>query len=145
MLWAIAITQEHAMLTSFSDLLQAAGTQQEPQRLLLVFVRTGLPASATEAQREQHRAGQGGTLAPVLCVDKLPAEIASFQGLVAESEQTGVAWDLLFVGALAGRAGVTPSADEAMQPLRFMVNAINEGRIDRFAAFDRQGAPVRFG
>lgn len=133
------------MLTSFSDLLQSAGTQQEPQRLLFVFVRTDLPASATEAQRERHRAGQGGTLAPVLCVDKLPAEIASFQALRAESERTGIAWDLLFAGGLDGRAGVPPSADEAMQPLRFMVNAINEGHIDRFAAFDRQGAPVRFG
>jgi hypothetical protein len=133
------------MLTSFSDLLRAAGAQQEPQRLLLVFVRTDLPASATEAQRQQHRSGQGGTLAPVLCVDKLPAEIASFQALLAESERTDIAWDLLFVGGLAGRAGMTPSADEAMQPLRFMVNAINEGRIDRFAVFDRQGVPVRFG
>lgn len=133
------------MLTSFPDLLRAADVQQEPQRLLFVFVRADLPASANEAQRQRHSSGEGGTLAPVLCVDKLPAEIASFQALLAESTRTGIEWDMVFVGGLAGRAGIAPSSDEAMQPLRFMVNAINDGRIDRFAAFDRQGIPVRFG
>lgn len=133
------------MLASFEDLLRAAHRQPEPQRLLLVFARAGLPDAASEAQRQSHRAGLGGTLEPVLCVDKLPAELDSFQALAAESAHTGIDWDLLFVGAMDGRAGIAPSSDEAAQPLRFMVNAINEGRLDRFASFDRHGAPVRLG
>jgi hypothetical protein len=77
-------------------------------------------------------------------VDKTPEEIAGFAALVAESAQTGQSWDVVFVGGLAGRGGIAPNSDEAAQPLRFMVNAINEGRIAQFAAFDRDGDALTF-
>lgn len=131
-------------LTDFDGLLQAARTQPEPQRLLFVFVRIGLPESPTTDQHARHARREGGTLDPVLCVDKLPAEVASFQALQVESANTGIDWDLVFVAALDGRAGVDPSSDEAAQPLRLMVNAINDGHVTRFAAFDRDGEPVQF-
>ena len=131
-------------LASFQDLLDAARHQPEPQRLLLVFARVELPENATAEQRERFQRREGGTLSPCLCVDKTPDEIASFEALAEESKATGQEWDLLFVGGLAGRAGVAPSADEAAQPLRFMVNAINDGRVGEFAAFDRAGHPIRF-
>ena len=132
-------------LASFQDLLDAARQQPEPQRLLLVFARVELPQNATTEQRERFERREGGTLSPCLCVDKTPEEVASFAALAEESKATGQEWDLLFVGGLAGRAGVSPSADEAAQPLRFMVNAINDGRVAQFAAFDRQGEVVQFG
>lgn len=132
------------MLSTFDELLHAAGLQPEPQRLLFVFARTDLPESPTEDQRMRHARGEGGTLSPVLCVDKLPAEIPSFQALSAESRHAGAAWDLVFVAALDGRAGIAPSSDEAAQPLRLMVNAINDGQINRFAAFDQEGQAVQF-
>ncbi len=132
-------------LASFQDLLDAARQQPEPQRLLLVFARVELPQNATTEQRERFERREGGTLSPCLCVDKTPEEVASFEALAEESKATGQEWDLLFVGGLAGRAGVAPSADEAAQPLRFMVNAINDGRVAQFAAFDRQGEVVQFG
>ncbi|WP_305805136.1 ribonucleotide reductase subunit alpha [Stenotrophomonas sp. YIM B06876] len=132
------------MLTCFEDLLAAAGTQTEPQRLLFVFVCAALPESPTDAQQQRHAQREGGTLSPVLCVDKLPAEVASFNALLSESRSTGIDWDLVFVAALDGRAGVVPSSDEAAQPLRLMVNAINDGQISRFAAFDTRGEPVQF-
>ncbi|MGE8289375.1 MAG: ribonucleotide reductase subunit alpha, partial [Stenotrophomonas sp.] len=81
---------------------------------------------------------------PVLCVDKAPHELTSFAALATESNTTGIAWDLVFVAALDGRAGIPPSSDEASQPLQLMVNAINDGQISRFAAFDRDGNPVQF-
>lgn len=132
------------LLNDFQELLQAAGQQTEPQRLLFVFVRTDLPESPTPAQRERHAQREGGTLGPVLCVDKLPAEVPSFQALHAESANTGIDWDLVFVAAMDGRAGIAPSSDEAAQPLQLMVNAINNGQINRFAAFDAEGQPVQF-
>jgi hypothetical protein len=132
------------MLSNFDDLLRAAGEQAEPQRLLFVFVRAALPESPTSDQHERHAQGEGGTLTPVLCVDKAPHEITSFSALVSESSNTGLAWDLVFVAAMEGRAGIPPSNDEAAQPLRLMVNAINEGQISRFAAFDREGDPIQF-
>jgi hypothetical protein len=133
------------MLSSFQDLLAAAHRQAEPQRLLLVFARAELPDAATAAQRERFDAGEGGALSPVLCVDKAPAEIATFDALVAESARTGMGWDVVFVASLAGRAGTAPGPDEAAQPLRFMVNAINQGRLAEFAAFDRLGNVLQFG
>lgn len=132
-------------LASFDDLLIAARQQPEPQRLLFVFARVELPANATADQRERFERMEGGTLSPCLCVDKAPEEVADFAALKAESETTGQAWDMVFVGSLDGRGGIAPSADEAAQPLRFMVNAINEGRVSEFAAFTREGSVVRFG
>lgn len=132
-------------LATFHDLLDAARRQPEPQRLLFVFARVELPEHATDAQRERFDRREGGTISPCLCVDKAPDEIAGFDALAAESEATGQAWDIVFVGSLSGRAGVAPSADEAAQPLRFMVNAINNGRVGDFAAFDRQGDALQFG
>ena len=132
-------------LTSFQDLLDAAQQQPEPQRLLFVFAKVELPQNASAQQLERFENREGGTLTPSLCVDKAPSEIESFAALVTESETTGQAWDMVFVGSLSGRAGVAPSADEAAQPLRFMVNAINNGQVAQFATFDRNGAVLQFG
>lgn len=131
------------MLNDFDALLNAARNQPEPQRLLFVFVRVELPESPTADQRERHARGEGGTLSPVLCVDKLPGEVPSFATLLQESAHTGMDWDLVFVGAQEGRAGVAPSSDEAAQPLRLMVNAINNGQVSALALFDRDGDPVQ--
>jgi hypothetical protein len=132
-------------LATFQDLLDAARRQPEPQRLLFVFARVDLPENATDDQRQRYEQREGGTISPSLCVDKAPAEITSFDALAAESATTGQSWDIVFVGSLAGRAGIAPSTDEAAQPLRFMVNAIDNGRVSDFAAFDRNGEVLQFG
>ncbi len=131
-------------ITQFADLLSAAQGQAEPQRLLFVFVTAQLPDDATEAERQQFQEGQGGSLQPVLCVDKLPEEIVDFASLLGESERTGIAWDLLFAAGLSGRAGIAPSTDEAEQPLKMMVGAIESGSVGNFLAFDRAGQAVAF-
>lgn len=131
-------------ITQFADLLSAARGQVEPQRLLFVFVAAQLPDDATEAERQRFQEGQGGSLQPVLCVDKLPEEIDDFAALLGESGRTGIAWDLLFAAGLSGRGGIAPSADEAEQPLKMMVGAIESGSIGNFLAFDRDGQAVAF-
>ena len=133
-----------APLDDFEQLLVAARQQDEPQRLLFVFAQRQLGKHATAAQCDSFARGAGGHLQPVLCVDKLPEEVASFAALAAESGRAGQHWDIVFVGGLDGRARVAPNSDEADQPLRFMVNAINEGRVSEFAAFDREGHALRF-
>lgn len=132
-------------LASFQDLLDAAHRQSEPQRLLFVFARVELPENASAEQQARFEKREGGTLSPVLCVDKVPAEVANFAALAEESANTGQDWDIVFVGSLSGRAGIAPNADEAAQPLRFMVNAINDGQVAQFAAFDRDGEILQFG
>ncbi len=128
----------------FDSLLEAAKTQLEPQRLLFVFAEKKLDPHHTEAQREAFERGEGGHLEPKLLVDKLPEEVASFEALVAESEHTGQHWDIMFVSSMEGRGGIPPSSDEADQPLRFMITAINEGNVSDLAAFDREGTPLNF-
>lgn len=130
--------------TPFDQLLGAARQEREPQRLLFVFVSAELPEDASEAERQRFEENAGGSLKPVLCVDKLPEELSDFAALREESERTGVAWDLLFAAALPGQAGITPNADEAEQPLKMMVSAIETGNVGRFLAFDRNGQTVDF-
>lgn len=131
-------------LANFQDLLDASRQQSQPQRLLFTFAKVEVPDAASEEQRARAKAGLGGNLAPSLCVDKAPEEVADFAALVRESQTTGLDWDIVFVASMSGRAGVAPSADEAAQPLRFMVNAINNGRVAEFAAFDRDGNVLQF-
>ena len=130
-------------LASFDDLLQAARQQHEPQRLLFVFAERELGPEATPLQRERFARGEGGHLQPRLCVDKAPEEVASFAALRAESEQTGMHWDVMFVSTMSGRAGVAPGSDDAQQPLRLMVNALHTGRVREMAAFNRDGQVLR--
>ncbi len=65
-----------------------------------------LPDAPTPEQRERHRLGRGGTLTPLMCVDKAPEEVASFAALVEESATTGLPWDIVCVASLSGRAGL---------------------------------------
>lgn len=135
-------------ITSFDELLQAARQQAvvQPQRLLLVFVGVSLGADATPAQRAAFEAGAGGELAPLMCVDKTPEELAGgFAALAAEASAmlspTGQDWALVFAAALAG------SVDDARvdAALNRMVEALRQGQVAGFIPFDRSGQAVSLG
>ncbi|ODU44475.1 ribonucleotide reductase subunit alpha [uncultured Aquimonas sp.] len=130
-------------LENFDDLLAESRRQAEPQRLLLVFAQAELPPDATVDEREAFKRGEGGALAPSVCVDKLPEEIGTFAALIDEARSIGVHWDVIFVAAMGGRGGHAPNSDEAVQPLRMMVEQIKGGRIGRFLCVDRQGQLVQ--
>jgi hypothetical protein len=132
-------------ISTFDDLLQAAREQASAQRLLFVFAQAGVPDEATEEQRQRFEAGRGGTLTPLMCVDKAPEELDSFDTLQAESRQFGRPWDIVFVASLSGSGRVGPTADQAQASLQHMVESIQSGAINRFIAFDRRGQPVQFG
>ena len=132
-------------IASFDDLLRAATEQSDPQRLLFVFAAAGLEADATAEQRARFEAGEGGTLTPLMCVDKLPGELVSFEALVAEAGQFEQAWHIVFVAAMSGALGVSPTSQQAEAPLQRMVDAIKSGSIGAFIPFDQQGQPVQFG
>lgn len=129
-------------ISSFSDLLTVANQQPEPQRLLFVFARPELPEGHTAEQAQQFADGQGGHLAPVLCVDKSASELQGFAELVSESETTGQSWAVVFVAALAGEHGCDPAPESCDKALRNMVSAIQAGRVAGFLAFDRAGEPL---
>ncbi|MDF2177414.1 ribonucleotide reductase subunit alpha [Aliiglaciecola sp. CAU 1673] len=127
---------------SYTDLIRAALQQDQPQRLLFVFAKAELPSGHTDKQKQGFEQGNGGALAPVLCVDKLPQEAADFCTLVEESRHTGQDWDIVFVSAMQGRAGIAPNSDEAVHPLHMMMNKIQSGMIGDFLTFTREGELV---
>lgn len=131
-------------ISSFDDLLASARQQQAPQRLLFVFTTAGVPDDATPEQRARFEAGEGGTLTPLMCVDKTPQELASFDALLEESRAFDQAWDIVFVAALSGTGPLGPTSAQAEAPLQRMVDSIKSGSIDGFIPFDVQGQPVRF-
>jgi len=131
-------------LTHFDDFLVLAGQQSEPQRLLFVFVTADLPQEHTPEEAARFAQGQGGTLSPVMFVDKALDEVASFYSLMQESLNTGQEWQIVFVGALDGLNGVGLSNEAAKQPLELMVKNIESGEIQRFLAFDKHGQSVSF-
>jgi hypothetical protein len=132
-------------ITRFDDLLRSAREQSEPQRLLFVFTSAGVPDDATPEQRIRFEAGQGGTLTPLMCVDKAPDEWASFDALAEESRQLGQPWDIVFVAAMAGHDGHSPTSVDAEAPRQRRVESIKAGTIGGFIPFDGMGRTVQFG
>ena len=131
-------------ISTFDDLLRSAREQPEPQRLLFVFATAGVPDDATAQERTRFEANQGGTLTPLMCVDKAPDELTSFETLLEESRQFDHAWHIVFVAAMSGTDDAGPTSLEAEAPLQRMVESIKSGSIGGFIAFDVQGQPVQF-
>jgi len=129
-------------IACFDDLLRAARSQPEPQRLLFVFTAAALPDDATPGQRARFEAGQGGALEPLMSVDKDPDELESFGSLAGEADRFGRDWAVVFVAAMAGRGGRAPSAGEADRSLERMIGRIKAGDVGGFIPFDRSGRPL---
>jgi len=129
-------------ISSFDDLLQAARQQPEPQRLLFVFADAVLPDNCTPEQRAGFQGGQGGTLIPLMSVDKKPEELDTFAALVEESRQFSDDWDIVFVTGLSGRDGKVPTSAEADKSLQHMIESIKTGAFGSFMPFDRLGNPM---
>ena len=130
--------------THFQLLLHAAKSQPEPQRLLFVFAAAALPVDASPAQKARFEAGEGGELEPIMCVDKDPSTLSSFATLAQESQLTGQAWQVVFVVGLSGRGQQAPTEKQTEQALNEMTEAVRQGHIGRYAAYDAQGEPLSF-
>lgn len=129
-------------LNSFDDFLALAQQQTEAERLLLVLAKRELPIGHTQVQARQFAAGEGGHLAPLAAVDKLPAEISNFADFVKESAQVVPEWDAIFVAALPGDKQQLPSPEATDNAIEKMLHAIRNGVIGNFLVFDRAGDPL---
>lgn len=132
-------------ISGFDDLLNAARRQDEPHRLLFVFTRAELPDDCTAGQRANFDARQGGTLTPVMCVDKSPHELRDFAALERESRALGHDWRIMFAAALPGHAGQIPTSAAIAQSLQTMVAGIKAGILGSYIPFDREGNIVTIG
>jgi hypothetical protein len=125
-------------IACFDDLLAAARSQTEPQRLLLVFAAAECEPDAPAAQRSAHAAGEGGVLRPLMCVDKDPSELADFAALQREAAQAGPPWTLMFAAALAG----TSDAAEVQRMLDLLVKRVEAGELGGLIPFNTAGVAV---
>lgn len=128
----------------FEQLLRAAADQPEPQRLLFVFATAELPDRPTAEQRQRFLAGEGGALAPVMCVDKAPGDLPDFAALLTESRRAGPPWQVVFAAGLSGFDGKPPTQSQIDPALEKMVNAVRLGGVAQFAAYNPSGDPVQF-
>ncbi len=133
-------------ITSYESLLTSAKQQDEPQRLLFVFLRASLSEDHKDEEASRFHSGQGGILQPIMCVDKTLDELGNFSDLVEESEKMEQDWQIVLVGALSGRHGIAPDSKEAELPLNVMVeNVRNGGDLSKYMAFSRDGSAIQFG
>ena len=132
-------------ITNYQSLLTAAKQQEQPQRLLFVFLKATLPKDHEGDEESRFNQGKGGQLEPIMCVDKALEELGSFAELVAESKKMEQDWKIVLVAALSGTNGIAPTAQDADQPLKTMVQTIEHGGdLANYLAFDRDGEYVRF-
>ena len=130
-------------INNYADFLQAAHAQPEMQRLLFVFSEAELPGDHTAEQKENFHARSGGTLTPIMCVDKLPNEVLEFSDLLEESRQQGRNWDIVFVASMSGNADMAPSSKDADEPLQVMIESIKNGSIKNYLTFNSKGELVQ--
>ena len=125
-------------ITNFEDLLIAAKGQTTPQRLLMLYAKSQVIPTKSEAGQP------GGTLTPVMCVDKTPQEIPSFKSLIEEADSISESWDFIFVTTISGQAGQPPTSEDAAPHIKDMTDDLANGRMrmEKFLIFDRNQKPV---
>lgn len=124
------------MSTIFNELVSMANEQDQPQRLLFLFARP-------ETKAKKNNKMQRGHIEPIMCVDKLPEEIANFEALTKEADSLESSWQFVFVAGLSGQNGVAPSAEEAEPYLNKMTNDLVTGQnIANYVVIDRAGQPL---
>jgi len=132
-------------ITDYKSLLAVGRQQTEPQRFLFVFLHASLPTDHDDVDKDSFHAGQGGELQAIMCVDKDLAELTDFADLVKESEQMAQQWSLVLVACLSGVNGVLPTSAEAEQPLKAMVQTVQNGAdLSKYLTFDKQGTLIHF-
>lgn len=128
------------MITDFSSLLTLTREQDEPQRLLFLF------AKAEGQPKDEHEFDHSGTIEPVMCVDKLPEELGSFQALVAEADEINKEWNFVIIAGLSGFEGLPPTTEMAEPYLNQMANAVMlGGDLSNYIIFDRNETLVVVG
>ncbi|WP_428356470.1 hypothetical protein [Methyloprofundus sp.] len=132
-------------ITNYQTLLAVGKQQQEPQRFLFVFLQTSLPKDHTDDDKRRFHSGKGGELQAIMCVDKDLQELSNFADLIKESEQMEQDWSIVLIACLSGVNATLPSSKEAEQPLKMMVQTVqNGGDLSKYLAFDKQGELLHF-
>ena len=132
-------------ITDFKSLLYVGRQQPTPQRFLFVFLQAVLPDKPNEADKQRFDSGQGGELRAMMSVDKNLSDLSNFADLVVESKQMDQDWDMVLVACLSGHNDQFPTSEEAKEPLKMMVQAVQNGAdLSKYLAFDKSGDLLQF-
>lgn len=132
-------------ITNYKSLLEAGKLQTDPQRFLFVFLQASLPADYDDTDKHRFQTGQGGELKAIMCVDKDLSELTNFADLITESKKMEQDWTMVLIACLSGKNGILPTSKEAEQPLKMMVQAVQNGNdLSKYLAFDKQGVLLTF-
>lgn len=124
------------MVSNFQSLITAAKQQSQPQRLLFLFAKA-------ETEEDMKSNQQRGTLAPLMCVDKLPEELSTFADFSDEADSISPDWDFMLAVGLSGQNGKAPSSEDAEPFLNQMVSNLTAGQdLTQYVIFDREDNPV---
>lgn len=121
----------------FQELLEKTREQEQPQRLLFLFVNT--IENRSRKKQKTHK----GTIRPMMSVDKLPEELSDFKTLVKEADTISKEWDLVLVACLGLDNGEIPTAEDAEPYLDQMTHDVMAGHdLSVYVIFDREGNPI---
>ena len=130
--------------SAFEQLLAAAAAQPDPQVLLFVFAGAEFAADAPPAQRHRFEQAAGGTLTPLMCVEKVLGELSTFDALVAESLGVGPPWQVVFAAGLSGAKGELPSGPAVEAALKTLVERVRQGTVQGLLALSTTGEVLGF-
>ncbi len=120
------------MSNPFNDLVAEAQKQDHPQRLLFLF------AQIEKQESKKHKRRQRGALVPLMCVDKLPEELSSFESFSAEADRVSPDWDFILAAGLSGENQLTPTTEDAEPYLNQMANDLMMGAdLSKYVVVDR--------
>lgn len=118
-------------MSTFTQLLDTAKAQTEPQRLLFLIAKT---ETSGKAKNDLQR----GTISPVMCVDKLPEELTDFKHFTHEADQITKDWDLILIAGISGENGEAPDTLSVEPILNKMANDLMQGQeLSRYLILDR--------
>ncbi len=126
------------MSGEFSKLIEAAKQQEQPQRLLMLFAK-----AEGNKKKGKNAVNETGTVTPLMCVDKLPEELGSFDALIKEADGISEDWNFVLIAGLGGSDGVAPPTEAAEPYLNQMANDVMMGQdLTGYTILDRQQNPV---
>ena len=126
------------MSGEFSKLIEAAKQQEQPQRLLMLFAK-----AEGNKKKGKNAVNETGTVTPLMCVDKLPEELESFDALIKEADGISEDWNFVLIAGLGGSDGVAPPTEAAEPYLNQMANDVMMGQdLTGYTILDRQQNPV---
>jgi hypothetical protein len=126
------------MRGEFSKLIEAAKQQEQPQRLLMLFAK-----AEGNKKKGKNAVNETGTVTPLMCVDKLPKELGSFDALIKEADGISEDWNFVLIAGLGGSDGIAPPTEAAEPYLNQMANDVMMGQdLTGYTILDRQQNPV---